>query len=158
MSALRALSDRAEIRALIVRYSNALDARRFEWLDEVFTHDAWIDYRATGGIAAHYPAIRNWLPPAVAVFPHMCHLIGNISIMLEGDAARSRSLCLNPVEVPLPPGGSQVMFLGMWYRDSLQRTPRGWRMSERVQEGCFQHNVPGNVRVPRSADRAELGR
>jgi hypothetical protein len=158
VSTLRALSDRAEIRALIVRYSNALDARRFEWLDEVFTHDAWIDYRATGGIAAHYPAIRNWLPPAVAVFPHMCHLIGNISITLEGDAARSRTLCLNPVEVPLPPGGSQVMFLGMWYRDSLQRTPRGWRMRERVQQSCFQHNVPGNVRVPRSADRAELGR
>jgi SnoaL-like domain len=148
MNARRLMSDRHEIRALIVRYSNALDARRFEWLDELFTSDAWLDYRATGGIAARYPAVRNWLPPAVAVFPHMCHLVGNISIVLEGDQARARTLCLNPVEVPLPAGGSQTMFLGMWYRDALLRTAHGWRMSERVQEGCFQHNVPGNLRMP----------
>jgi hypothetical protein len=57
-------------------------------------------------------------------------------------------LCLNPVEVPLPPGGSQIMFLGMWYRDALLRTAHGWRMKERVQESCFQHNVPANLRVP----------
>ena len=56
---LQQLSDRFEIRALIVRYSNALDARRFEWLDEVFTADAYIDYRATGGIDGRYPKIRD---------------------------------------------------------------------------------------------------
>jgi hypothetical protein len=151
MNALQTLSDQCEIRALIVRYSNALDARRFEWLDELFTPDAWLDYRATGGIAARYPAVRNWLPPAVGVFPHMCHLVGNISVELAGNSARARTLCLNPVEVPLPQGGTQVMFLGMWYRDALVRTPRGWRMTERVQEGCFQHNVPANLRVPSTA-------
>jgi hypothetical protein len=151
VNALQTLSDRSEIRALIVRYSNALDARRFEWLDELFTPDAWLDYRATGGVAARYPAVRNWLPPAVGVFPHMCHLVGNISIELAGDSARARTLCLNPVEVPLPPGGTQVMFLGMWYRDALVRTARGWRMTERVQEGCFQHNAPANLRVPSAA-------
>ena len=62
---LQQLSDRFEIRALIVRYSNALDARRFELLDEIFTPDAYIDYRATGGIDGRYPQIRSWLPPAV---------------------------------------------------------------------------------------------
>jgi SnoaL-like domain len=147
VSALGQLSDRYAIRELIVRYSNALDARRFEWLDEIFTADAWIDYRATGGIAGRYPAIRNWLPPAVTVFPHICHLVGNISITLAADAAQARTLCLNPVEVPQPAGGNQVMFLGMWYRDALTRTRAGWRMAERVQEGCFQHNVPANLRA-----------
>ncbi len=81
------LSDRFEIRALIVRYSNALDARRFEWLDEVFTADAYIDYRATGGIDGRYPKIRAWLPPAVSAFPRMCHLVGNIGIRLDGERA-----------------------------------------------------------------------
>ena len=141
------LSDRFEIRSLIGRYSNALDARRFELLDEVFTPDAYIDYRATGGIDGHYPQIRNWLPPAVTAFPHMCHLVGNIDITLEGDQATARTLCLNPVEVPLPAGGSQVMFLAMWYRDRLVRTAAGWRMAQRVQEACVQHNVPGQLRV-----------
>jgi hypothetical protein len=147
VSTLQQLSDRWAIRALMAHYSNALDARRFEWLDEIFVPDAWVDYRATGGIAGRYPAIRNWLPAAVAVFPHFCHLVGNISISLEGDRARTRTLCLNPVEVPQPAGGIQVMFLGMWYQDVLTRTAAGWRMTERVQQGCFQHNVPANLRA-----------
>ena len=43
---------------------------------------------------------------------------------------------MNPVEVPLPGGGSEVMFLCMWYADQLVRTAAGWRMTRRVQEGC----------------------
>jgi hypothetical protein len=149
---LQQLSDRFEIRALIVRYSNALDARRFELLDEIFTPDAYIDYRATGGIDGRYPKIRAWLPPAVTAFPHMCHLVGNIAISVSGDAAQARTLCLNPVAVPLPAGGEQVMFLGMWYRDKLVRTPAGWRMAERVQEACIQHNVPRHLQIPTAQD------
>jgi len=144
---LEELSDRLEIRALIVRYSNALDARRFEWLDEIFTPDAYIDYRATGGIDGTYPKIRAWLPPAVGAFPHMCHLVGNIAIELAGDRARARTLCLNPVEVPLAAGGKQVMLLAMWYQDELLRTAGGWRMSRRVQDGCISHNVPEHLAV-----------
>jgi hypothetical protein len=135
---LQELSDRFEIKQLITRYSNALDTRRFELLDEVFTPDAYIDYRATGGIDGRYPQIRAWLPPAVTHFPHMCHLVGNIG--------------LNPVEVPLPASGRQVMFLAMWYRDELIRTPGGWRMSERVQQGCIQHNVPRHLQIPDAGD------
>jgi hypothetical protein len=148
MTALGEFSDRLEIRRMIVRYSNALDTRRFEWLDELFTPDAYIDYRATGGVDGRYPAIREWLPPAVGAFPHMCHLVGNISITVTGDDAQARTLCLNPVAVPLPSGGTQVMFLGMWYRDMLVRTQAGWRISRRVQEGCFQHNVPAQLQIP----------
>lgn len=142
------LSDRFEIRTLIVRYSNALDSRRFELLDEVFTPDAYIDYRATGGIDGRYPKIREWLPPAVMAFPRMCHLVGNIGISVSGSSAQARTLCLNPVLVPLPGAGEQVMFLGMWYRDKLIRTAAGWRMSERVQEGGIQHNVPRHLQIP----------
>jgi hypothetical protein len=151
---LQALSDQQEIRALIVRYSNALDSRRFELLDEIFTPDAYIDYRATGGIDGRYPQIRSWLPPAVTAFPRMCHLVGNIQVTLAGDAASARTLCLNPVAVPLPVAGQQVMFLAMWYRDELVRTARGWRMSRRVQQGCVQHNVPAHLKIP-AAQKSE---
>jgi hypothetical protein len=145
---LQSLADRFEIRTLIVGYSNALDTRRFELLDEIFTPDAYIDYRATGGIEGRYPQIRAWLPPAVSAFPRMCHLVGNIGISISGNDAQARTLCLNPVRVPLPAGGEQVMFLAMWYRDRLVRTAAGWRMSERVQEGAVQHNVPPHLRIP----------
>jgi hypothetical protein len=148
------LSDRLEIREMIVRYANALDTRSFQWLDGIFTPDAYVDYRATGGIEGPYAKIREWLPPATGAFPHMCHLVGNIAVTIEGDQARARTLCLNPVEVPLPAGGSQVMFLAMWYADEFVRTAAGWRMTRRVQEGSIQHNVPGHLtQVPAATSR-----
>jgi hypothetical protein len=61
------------------------------------------------------------------------------------------------MEVPLPQGGSQVMFLGLWYIDKLVRTADGWRISERVQEAGFQHNVPGHVRAAAEGDRLRDG-
>ena len=47
---LQEISDRLEIQQLLVDYSTALDQRRFDDLDAVFTPDAYIDYRVTGGI------------------------------------------------------------------------------------------------------------
>jgi hypothetical protein len=40
------------------------------------------------------------------------------------------------------------MFLGLYYVDQLVRTPQGWRIAERVEEGCYQHNVPPHVQIP----------
>jgi hypothetical protein len=151
---LQQLSDRFEIRDLITRYANALDSRSFQWLDEIFTPDAYVDYRATGGIDGSYAKIREWLPGATGAFPRMCHLVGNIAVTVDKNQARARTLCLNPVEVPLPGGGSQVMFLAMWYADELIRTAAGWRMTRRVQEGCIQHNVPGHLtQMPAATSR-----
>jgi SnoaL-like domain len=147
MLSLQELSDRIEIQELMIRYSNAIDRRDFDRLDAVFTPDAYIDYRALGGVDGRYPMIKEWLGPALAHFPHYCHLIGNIEITLSGDTARARTLCLNPMETPLPQGGSQVMFLGLWYNDNLVRTPKGWRISQRVEEAGVQHNVPAHMRT-----------
>jgi hypothetical protein len=35
----------------------------------------------------------------------------------------------------------------LWYIDKFVRTPKGWRISERVEEGCYAHNVPSGIRV-----------
>jgi hypothetical protein len=148
MMSLQELSDRLEIEQLIVRYSNSIDQRNWDGLDEVFTPDAYIDYRKLGGIDGAYPQVKAWLGPALANFPHYCHLVGNIEITLAGDLASARTLCINPMDTPLPGGGSQVMFLGLWYKDKFIRTPQGWRMSERIEEGCFQHNVPAHMAIP----------
>jgi hypothetical protein len=40
------------------------------------------------------------------------------------------------------------MFLGLYYLDKLVRTPHGWRITERVEEGCFKHNVPAHMSIP----------
>ena len=68
----------------------------------MFTPDAYIDYRKLGGIDGRFPQVKAWLGPALANFPHYCHLVGNIEITLAGDTARARTLCINPMDTPLP--------------------------------------------------------
>ncbi len=148
MLSLQEISDRMEIQILMNTYSNAIDAREFDRLDEVFTPDAYIDYRAMGGIFGHFPEIKAWLKSVLVNFPNYFHMVTNTELTFEGDTARAKTICFNPMEVPLPGGSTQVMFLGLWYVDQLVRTPKGWRLSRRVEQGCFQHHVPEHVQIP----------
>ena len=142
MLSLQDLSDHHQIRQLVVDYATAIDSREFDALDAVFMPDAYIDYRAMGGIDGSYPQIKEWLRAVLPTFPNYQHMVGNISARLDGNQARARTMCFNPMEVALPEGGTQVMFLGLWYVDRFVRTPSGWRMAERVEQRSWGHNVP----------------
>jgi hypothetical protein len=148
MLSLQELSDRVELEQLPVAYANAIDSGNWDGLDKVFTPDAYIDYRALGGIDGRYPQIKKWLSEVLPNFPGYCHLVGNIALTITGDAATGRTLCINPMNTKIPSGGAQVMWLGLWYRDKYVRTPQGWRFTERVEEPCFQHNVPAHMALP----------
>lgn len=69
MLSVAEISDRLEIQQLLVDYSSAIDQRRFDDLDRVFTPDAYIDYRALGGIDGRYPKIKQWLSQVLGNFP-----------------------------------------------------------------------------------------
>jgi hypothetical protein len=45
-----ALPDRMAMEDLLTRYATAVDARNWDLLDSVFTHDAHLDYRSAGGV------------------------------------------------------------------------------------------------------------
>ncbi|MCO5397409.1 nuclear transport factor 2 family protein [Ralstonia soli] len=139
---LQTLSDHHNIRELIVDYATAIDSRDFDALDAIFTPDAYIDYRAMGGVDGRYPEVKAWLRSVLPAFPNTQHMVGNVSVRLDGDAARARTICFNPMEVVLEDGRTQVMFLGLWYVDRFKRGAHGWRMVERVEERCYGHNVP----------------
>jgi hypothetical protein len=134
------ISDRLEIQQLIVDYSTAIDTRRFDDLDAVFTQDAYIDYTALGGIEGRYPEVKAWLAEVLPNFPMYAHMLGNFSVRIDGDAAASRTICFNPMVLSGDSGGkgAQVMFCGLWYDDQFLRTEQGWRMSRRVETKCFQ--------------------
>lgn len=142
MLSLQQISDRLEIQQLFVDYADAIDRRQWDALDQVFTPDAYIDYRAMGGIDGRYPEIKAWLAQALAHFPAYFHMVGNLSIKVDGDTASSRIICFNPMSIPLGDGKTQTMFLGLWYCDRFVRTADGWRMCERIEERCFDYNVP----------------
>lgn len=139
MLSLAEISDRMEIQQLLVDYSTAIDLRRFDDLDAVFTPDAYIDYRVMGGIDGHYPQVKAWLAEVLPNFPAYAHMLGNFDVRVDGDTATSRTICFNPMVL----GGDQgqVLFCGLWYDDAFVRTAEGWRMSRRVEAKCFDRIV-----------------
>lgn len=147
MLSLAEISDRLEIQQLLVAYSTAIDSRRFDDLDEVFTPDAYIDYRAMGGIDGHYPQVKAWLAQVLPMFPVYAHMLGNFSVRIDGDTASSRVICFNPMVLEgktedgadgeVGRSSQQVLFCGLWYDDQFVRTAAGWRMSRRVETKCF---------------------
>ncbi|MCX2930490.1 nuclear transport factor 2 family protein [Mycobacterium sp. CVI_P3] len=138
MLSLDEISDRMEIQQLLVDYSTAIDSRRFDDLDRVFTPDAHIDYTELGGIAGTYPDVKAWLAEVLPNFPAYFHMLGNFDIRLDGDKATSRTILFNPMALG---DNGQVMFCGLWYDDAFIRTPQGWRMTRRVESKCIQKIV-----------------
>lgn len=138
MATLPEISDRMEIQQLLVDYATAIDQRRFDDLDAVFTPDAYIDYRAMGGIDGHYPQVKAWLAEVLPNFPAYAHLIGNHDIRLAGDTATGRTLCLNPMKLN---DDGQILFCALWYDDEFVRTPQGWRLARRVEVKCMDRLV-----------------
>jgi hypothetical protein len=135
MLSLEEISDRLEIQQLLVDYSTAIDQRRFDDLDLVFTPDAYIDYQATGGTQGRFPEVKAWLAEVLPNFPAYSHMLGNFDVRIDGDTASSRTICFNPMVFNAEQ--KQIMFIGIWYVDEFVRTDEGWRMRRRVEEKCF---------------------
>ena len=134
--------DQLALQRLVTEYTYAIDERDWNKLDRIFTPDAYIDYRAMGGIDGPYPRVKAWLPEALKPFPGYMHFIGNLWFHVVGDEAIGKVACINPMRVPKPDGGDEVMILGLWYHDRYRRTPQGWRISERVEKRSFDYNMP----------------
>lgn len=133
MLSLQEISDRLEIQQLLVNYSTAIDSCQFDDLDAVFTEDAYIDYRVTGGTHGKFPEVKAWLKEILPNFPAYSHMLGNFDIRVSGDTATARTICFNPMVF----NEKQILFVGIWYVDELIRTADGWRMTRRVEEKCF---------------------
>ncbi len=133
---LQEISDRLEIQDLLARYALAIDQHAFDRLDDLFTEDAVVDYTEFGGPRADLATIKSFLAEALPRHAGHQHLVGSVVIDLDGDRATVRSICHNPM---LLARGEEVRpyFCGLWYRDSLVRTPSGWRIRERYEEKSY---------------------
>lgn len=129
------VADRLEIEQLLTGYTDAIDRCRFDDLDRVFTADAYIDYRATGGIDGRYPDVKAWLGEVLPRFDRYAHMLGLPSVRIADESATARTFCFNPMVF----AGEQptTMLLGLWYDDVFVRTAGGWRIQRRVQTKCF---------------------
>ncbi|MBM3670832.1 MAG: nuclear transport factor 2 family protein [Actinobacteria bacterium] len=141
--ALRALSDRLEIEAVLTRYAWAIDSKTFDGLDDVFAPDAFVDYTSAGGIKGDYPEVKAWLASVLPHFPAYQHFVTNKDIDVDGDTATSRSAFYNPMAQAADGGGVSLFFVGGEYHDKLTRTDKGWRITERIEKSVWTDgNVP----------------
>ena len=140
MLSLEEISDRLELQHLLISYSEAIDRREFDELDDLFTPDAYIDYRDTGGVDGRYPQIKAWLAETLPTYFEVnAHMLGLPAIKLAGDTATARTFCFNPMILRGDKADQKlkVMQVGVWYDDEFVRTAAGWRFSRRVEIKCY---------------------
>lgn len=154
---LQELSDRLEIEDLQAAYSHAIDTRDWDGLDRVFTPDAWIDYTAFGGSAGGLAETKAFLAKAMPMFGGFQHMVATSQVKLSGNRASAKTICWNPMLLRRAGGEEHVFFCGLWYHDEYLRTLDGWRITRRVEEKCFTHNMPAEFTNPEAAMRKRAG-
>ena len=137
------MSDRLEIQDLLASYCEAIDARDWNVLDNIFTEDAIIDYTAAGGAKGNLSETKAYLDRALKQFSGMQHMLGLPVIKITGDKATSRTIAFNPMVVERD-GQPHTFFGGIWYCDELTRTEAGWRIRHRREELSYFHNLPND--------------
>lgn len=143
------ISDRFEIQDLIFHYADRVDKKQFEALRDIFTEDAHVDYSALGGAVGDLNETIAFLKASLVhgLFPNTQHLNANIQLAVDGDRAKGRVMCFNPMQMTLPDGSSQTFFLGLWYCDEYRRTDSGWRISSRLEEKSWVFNTPDFMKL-----------
>lgn len=139
---LEEISDRMEIQDLLVRYCYAVDHRNFDEFKTIFTPDASIDYSVFGGPVAGVDETIAYLKETMPMFASFQHMISTSQIQLDGDTAKVKTICHNPMIMPM--GDETAIFTcGLWYVDEMVRTPEGWRIAKRVEEKSYMKDMPG---------------
>jgi 3-phenylpropionate/cinnamic acid dioxygenase small subunit len=136
------ISDRIQIEDLLVRYCYAVDDRNWDAYRHIFTSDAIIDDTKTGGIKSNVEDHITYMKKALSKILLSQHAISTCMIDLKGDSAVVRTHCSCPMKLDLGNGNTQLFFQGLWYYDQLVRTPDGWKISNRYEDGYWNHNVP----------------
>ena len=129
------ISDHIEIEDVLTRYCYAVDDREWDVYRGLFTHDAVIDDRVTGGIQSGIDEHILYLGRALSKVVLSLHAVSTVRIDLSVDTAQVRAQCSCPMVVKLAGVKNHVFFQGLWYRNSLVRTHEGWKISRLVEEG-----------------------
>lgn len=135
------LADRLAIEEVLVRYTRAIDTGDWDRLDDVFTPDAAIDYRQSGGIEGTFDVVKPWLAENLPIFPRRLHMLGQLDVSVAGDTATVAAYFHNPMVLAQPEGGELLVELGGVYHHELVRTPDGWRSRRLVEELVWKRGL-----------------
>ena len=121
--------DVIEIIQVVNLYAIAVDTRRWELFDQVFTADAQTDFGG-GARWQDRAQLKRDFAFVHEPFDATLHVTTNHQVVVRDDAAN----CISYVHgrfIRQVPGGN-MFESGGWYDDRLVRTPAGWRISHRV--------------------------
>ena len=138
------LVDRAEIKDVIYRYANGLDAGSIEVVLECFSPQAHASYNDGAVLLNGVDEIRGYLGSAISKFrsqgverPSM-HIMNNVAITLNAEMAHAETQGI--VYLSYVPDGP-ITVRGLSYIDDFERDTDGWRISHRTHRAHWQFEV-----------------
>ncbi|PNU02919.1 nuclear transport factor 2 family protein [Novosphingobium guangzhouense] len=136
------MADREAIVELLNLYGFAMDTRRWDLFDRIFTVDVDADYGPTS-CWTDRESFRTDFGTFHEMFDATQHGMSNHLVRVEGDSAQAHTYG-NWRLVRHAAGDPPVWDGSGWYDDRLRRTPEGWRIEKRV---CRVVYWSGNPKV-----------
>jgi ketosteroid isomerase-like protein len=150
MSDLDAVADRVEIEALRGEFTDAVMMRDYDRLASLFTQDGAVRMPHINAEATSREEIRAGLERMQDLWDCFVQTKYPGTIQLDGDTARCGAYIS---EVMHGRGGSHLNYAV--YHDRYQRTPGGWKFTERVLRGQVRgHHAAGGLGAPRRERRS----
>jgi hypothetical protein len=120
---LQWLVDRAEIAECLANYARCIDQRDWAGLQDTYTTDGVMQH---GEVSVPRESVPELSERILAGCSSSHHLVGDPSIVIEGDTARSRS---HYFATHISEGTAVKRQGGGWYDCDLRRTDVGWRFT-----------------------------
>jgi hypothetical protein len=134
-------------------YPLAVDTRKWELFDLIFTPDVHADF-ATPTPWTDLASLKRDFKAVHDPFDHTQHVVTNHVVVVDGD----RADCTSYVRARLSreaPGGNIFEMAG-WYDDGLVRTSAGWRIKSRKTNIIWMGGEP-RVLMPDSDGTVPTG-
>jgi ketosteroid isomerase-like protein len=150
VSELQEIADRFEIEALRGEFTDAVMMRDYDRLASLFTHDGAVRMPHINQEAASREEIRAGVERMQGLWEYFVQTTHPGTIQLEGDTASGRAYIS---ELMHGRDGSSHLNYAV-YHDRYQRTPDGWKFSERVYEIKYVDTTPLAGSAPHAAEGA----
>jgi ketosteroid isomerase-like protein len=147
MSDLQAIADRVEIEALRGEFTDAVMMRDYDRLASLFTHDGAVRIPDINAEAVSREEIRAGSERLQGLWDYFMQNVHPGTIQLAGDTASGRAYIVELGR--FRDGRSQLNYAV--YHDRYQRTPDGWKFTERVYEVRYLDTTPLAGSAPHAA-------
>jgi ketosteroid isomerase-like protein len=138
MSDLQAIADRVEIEALRGEFTDAVMMRDYDRVASLFTDDGALRMPNIPVELAGQEEIRAWGERVPTIVDYLVQTTHAGTIRLDGDTATGRAYLQELIRAR--DGASELNYA--IYHDRYQRTPDGWRFTERVYEVRYRDTTP----------------